>query len=116
MKSRWAKPGSFEQKWYLYDAENVILGRLASKIAMTLMGKNKPIYTPSIDTGDFVVVVNADKIATLNGDVNVPGSVDKKIKDYVDKFKSAREAKEGDVLIRKVNEHGKHRMIRKETN
>ena len=64
MKSTWAKPGSFEQKWYLYDAENVILGRLASKIAMTLMGKNKPIYTPSIDTGDFVVVVNADKIAT----------------------------------------------------
>ena len=48
----------------LYDAENVILGRLASKIAMTLMGKNKPIYTPSIDTGDFVVVVNAEKIAT----------------------------------------------------
>ena len=64
MKSTWAKPGSFEQKWYLYDAENVILGRLASKIAMTLMGKNKPIYTPSIDTGDFDVVVNADKIAT----------------------------------------------------
>ncbi len=64
MKSTWAKPGSFEQKWYLSDAENVILGRLASKIAMTLMGKNKPIYTPSIDTGDFVVVVNAEKIAT----------------------------------------------------
>ena len=64
MKSTWAKPGSLEQKWYLYDAENVILGRLASKIAMTLMGKNKPIYTPSIDTGDFVVVVNAEKIAT----------------------------------------------------
>lgn len=64
MKSTWAKPGSFEQQWYLYDAENVILGRLASKIAMTLMGKTKPIYTPSIDTGDFVVVINADKIAT----------------------------------------------------
>ena len=64
MKSTWAKPGSFEQKWYLIDAEDLILGRLASKIAMTLMGKNKPIYTPSIDTGDYVVVVNADKIAT----------------------------------------------------
>lgn len=64
MKSTWAKPGSFEQKWYVYDAEGVILGRLASKIAMTLMGKTKPIYTPSIDTGDFVVVVNAEKIAT----------------------------------------------------
>lgn len=63
MKSTWAKPGSFEQKWYLYDAEDVVLGRLATKIAMTLMGKTKPIYTPSIDTGDFVVVVNAEKIA-----------------------------------------------------
>lgn len=62
MKTTWAKPGSFEQKWYLYDADDLILGRLASRIAMTLMGKCKPIYTPSIDTGDFVVVVNASKI------------------------------------------------------
>ncbi len=64
MKSTWTKPGSFEQKWFEMDADGVILGRLASKIAMVLMGKNKPIYTPSIDTGDFVVVVNAEKIAT----------------------------------------------------
>lgn len=64
MKSTWTKPGSFEQKWFEYDADGIILGRLASNIAMVLMGKNKPIYTPSIDTGDFVVVVNAEKIAT----------------------------------------------------
>lgn len=71
MKSTWAKPGAFEQKWYLYDAENVILGRLASKIAMTLMGKTKPIYTPTIDTGDFVVVVNAEKIAYTGKNKNI---------------------------------------------
>lgn len=71
MKSTWAKPGSFEQKWYLYDAEDVILGRLASKIAMKLMGKTKPIYTPSIDTGDFVVVVNAEKIAVTGKNKNL---------------------------------------------
>lgn len=64
MKTTWAKPGSFEQKWYLYDAENVVLGRLASKIAMQLMGKDKPTYTPTVDTGDFIIVVNAEKIGT----------------------------------------------------
>ncbi len=54
---------NFTQEWKLYDAEGAILGRLASKIAMDLMGKNKPIYTPHIDTGDYIVVINADKIA-----------------------------------------------------
>lgn len=61
-KSSWAKPGNFEQKWYLFDASEAVLGRLASKIAMILMGKTKPIYTPSIDTGDYVVVINASKV------------------------------------------------------
>ncbi|MGA1861901.1 50S ribosomal protein L13 [Deferribacter thermophilus] len=61
MKTTWAKP-DIEKKWYLVDAEGKTLGRLASKIAKILMGKNKPIYTPFIDTGDFVVVINADKI------------------------------------------------------
>jgi large subunit ribosomal protein L13 len=51
-----------EQKWYVVDAENQTLGRLASQIAMVLRGKNKPTYTPFLDTGDFVIVVNADKI------------------------------------------------------
>jgi len=62
MKSYMAKTGEVDQAWYLIDAENAILGRLAVKIAMTLMGKNKPIYTPHVDTGDFVIVVNAEKI------------------------------------------------------
>jgi large subunit ribosomal protein L13 len=61
MKTSWAKV-DMEKKWYLVDANNVILGRLASRIAKILMGKNKPIYTPFMDTGDFVVVVNADKV------------------------------------------------------
>lgn len=63
MKTTWGKPGTFEQKWYVMDAEGYILGRMASKIAMMLMGKHKPIYTPFIDTGDYIVVVNAEKVA-----------------------------------------------------
>lgn len=62
MKSFLAKKGQVEQKWWLVDAENKVLGRLASKVAMVLMGKTKPIYTPHVDTGDYVVVVNAEKI------------------------------------------------------
>ncbi|MDR0453902.1 MAG: 50S ribosomal protein L13 [Deferribacteraceae bacterium] len=62
MKTSWATPGTYEQKWYLIDAQDYVLGRMASRIAMMLMGKHKPIYTPFIDTGDFVVVVNAAKV------------------------------------------------------
>lgn len=54
---------NIEQKWYVVDAENQRLGRLATQIAMILRGKNKPTYTPFMDVGDFVVVVNADKVA-----------------------------------------------------
>ena len=62
MKSYMAKKNEVEQKWLLVDAEDAILGRMAAEIAPVLMGKNKPTYTPHIDTGDFVVVINADKI------------------------------------------------------
>jgi large subunit ribosomal protein L13 len=62
MKSFLAKKEDIEHKWHLIDAEGQILGRLAAKIAPILMGKTKPIYTPNIDTGDYVVVVNAEKI------------------------------------------------------
>src|SRR5512140_2075510 len=62
MKSFMAKKGEVDQKWLLVDADGAILGRLAAKVAPILMGKTKPIYTPNVDTGDFVVVVNADKI------------------------------------------------------
>lgn len=57
-----AKPGQVTQNWLLVDAEDQVLGRLAAKIAVILMGKHKPEYTPHIDTGDFVVVLNAEKI------------------------------------------------------
>ena len=63
MKTFVAKEQAVEKKWYLVDAENKILGRLASQIAVRLRGKHKPIFTPHADTGDFIVVVNADKIA-----------------------------------------------------
>lgn len=62
MKSFVAKKEIVEHKWLLVDAEDAILGRMACKIAPILMGKTKPIYTPHVDTGDFVIVVNADKI------------------------------------------------------
>ena len=76
-----AKPLEIQRKWYVIDATDKPLGRLASEVAIVLMGKNKPIYTPSIDTGDFVVVVNADKIATTG------------------KFKSREEIKKSSVFI-----------------
>jgi large subunit ribosomal protein L13 len=62
MKSYMARPASVERKWHLIDAEGQTLGRLATEIALLLRGKNKPQYTPHIDTGDFVVVVNAEKV------------------------------------------------------
>ena len=62
MKTYSAKPHEVEAKWYLIDANGMILGRLASMIANILRGKNKPQYTPHIDTGDFVVVINSEKI------------------------------------------------------
>lgn len=62
MKTYSAKPGEVERKWYLIDADGVVLGRLATTAAQILRGKNKPQYTPHVDTGDFVVVVNADKV------------------------------------------------------
>ena len=58
-----AKPGEIERRWFVIDAEGETLGRLSTRIADTLRGKRKPQYTPHIDTGDFVVVVNAEKIA-----------------------------------------------------
>ena len=62
MKSYMASPSTIERQWYVVDATGHTLGRLASEIAKVLRGKNKPTYTPHIDTGDYVIVVNADKI------------------------------------------------------
>lgn len=62
MKSFMASPSTIERKWYVVDATGHTLGRLSSEIASILRGKNKPTFTPHIDTGDYVIVVNADKI------------------------------------------------------
>jgi large subunit ribosomal protein L13 len=61
-KTYYAKPSEIERNWVILDAEGEILGRLAAKAASIIRGKNKPSYTPSMDTGDFVVVINAEKI------------------------------------------------------
>ena len=86
MKSFMASPSNIERKWYVVDATGHTLGRLSSEIAKVLRGKNKPTYTPHIDTGDYVVVINADKI-------KVSGKkLDDKVyyshSDYVGGFKS----------------------------
>ncbi len=63
MNTFMANPDKIERKWYVVDAEGCTLGRLASEVAKVLRGKNKPEYTPHVDTGDYVIVINADKVA-----------------------------------------------------
>ena len=70
MKTFMASPATIERKWYVVDAEGKTLGRLASEIAKVLRGKNKPIFTPHIDTGDYVIVVNADKVKVTGKKLN----------------------------------------------
>lgn len=62
MKTYMAKPQTVEKKWYIVDGTNMPLGRLASQVATILKGKNKPEYTPHVDTGDYVIVINTDKV------------------------------------------------------
>ncbi len=62
MKTFMAKEGQVERKWYVVDATGLVLGRLASQVAAVLRGKNKPNYTPNVDTGDHVIVINTDKV------------------------------------------------------
>ncbi len=67
MKSYMAKAETVQRKWYVVDAEGMVLGRLASQVASILRGKNKPTYTPNVDTGDHVIILNSDKVI-LTGD------------------------------------------------
>ncbi|NLD52156.1 MAG: 50S ribosomal protein L13, partial [Clostridiales bacterium] len=62
MNTYMANAQSVERKWYVIDADGMVLGRLASQVAAILRGKHKPIYTPHVDTGDHVIIINADKI------------------------------------------------------
>jgi large subunit ribosomal protein L13 len=66
-----AKPGELEKKWFVVDASDEVLGRLASDIATVLMGKHRPEYTPHVDCGDYVVVINADKVGMTGNKMNV---------------------------------------------
>lgn len=70
MKSYMAKTNEVDRKWYVIDAEGKVLGRLASEISAILTGKNKPIYTPHVDTGDFVIIINAEKIKLTGNKLN----------------------------------------------
>lgn len=87
MKSYMANPSTIERKWFIVDATGHTLGRLASEVANVLRGKNKPVFTPHVDTGDYVIVVNAEKIAVTGK------KMDQKIyyshSDYVGGLKSA---------------------------
>ncbi len=70
MKTYHAKPGEVEREWLLVDATDMVVGRLASELAQILKGKRKPTYTPHIDTGDFVVVINAEKVRLTGNKTN----------------------------------------------
>ena len=87
MKTSMASSATVDRKWYVVDAEGMTLGRLASEVAKVLRGKNKPTFTPHVDTGDYVIVVNAEKIAVTGK------KMDQKIyyshSDYVGGLKSA---------------------------
>ena len=87
MKTFMASSATVDRKWYVVDAEGMTLGRLASEVAKVLRGKNKPTFTPHVDTGDYVIVVNAEKIAVTGK------KMDQKIyyshSDYVGCLKSA---------------------------
>jgi large subunit ribosomal protein L13 len=70
MRTLFAKKTDVERKWYLVDAEDQVLGRLATRIATRLRGKHKPVFTPNIDTGDFIVVINAEKVKLTGNKLN----------------------------------------------
>ena len=95
MKTFLPKVDEIERKWYVVDATNLVLGRLATKIAMRLRGKDKPIYTPHLDCGDFVVVINAEKVA-LTGNK----ATDKTYEDYSG-YMSGRKVQTADVILKK---------------
>ena len=70
MRTYSAKPGEVERNWYVVDASDETLGRLASRIAVVLRGKHKPQFTPHVDTGDYIVVINAEKVAVTGNKLN----------------------------------------------
>jgi len=105
MRTEIPKAGEIKQEWYLVDAKNKVLGRLATRIATILRGKNKPYFSPHLDTGDFVIVINAEKIK-LTGNKSIqkiyarysgyPGGLSKV------PFKRMQEQKPEEIIIHAV--------------
>ncbi len=111
MKSFLAKKEDVQQRWFVIDATDKVLGRMASKIAPVLMGKNKPTYTPHVDTGDYVIVVNAEKIRVTGKKQNT------KEYDHYTHYPGGRKVVSFSKMItekpEKVIEHAVKRMLPK---
>ena len=111
MKTFMASPATIDRKWYVVDATGMTLGRLASEVASVLRGKNKPIFTPHIDTGDYVIIVNAEKVAVTGK------KLDQKVyyhhSDYVGGMKSATLREKMNKRPEDVIEHGVKGMLPK---
>ena len=111
MKTFMASPATIDRKWYVVDATGMTLGRLASEVASVLRGKNKPIFTPHIDTGDYVIVINAEKIAVTGK------KMDQKIyyhhSDYVGGMKEATLREKLNKKPEEVIEHAVKGMLPK---
>ena len=106
-----ASPATIDRKWYVVDATDMTLGRLASEVASVLRGKNKPIFTPHMDTGDYVIIINAEKIAVTGK------KLDQKIyyhhSDYVGGMKSATLREKMNKKPEEVIEHAVKGMLPK---
>mgnify|MGYP002067984637 FL=1 len=111
MKTFMASPATIDRKWYVVDATGKTLGRLASEVASVLRGKNKPIFTPHMDTGDYVIVVNAEKVAVTGK------KLDQKIyyhhSDYVGGMKSTTLREKLNKKPEEVIEHAVKGMLPK---
>lgn len=70
MKTQFAKKSDIDRKWYVVDAKEAVLGKLATRVAVYLRGKNKPVFTPNADTGDFIIVINAEKVRLTGNKLN----------------------------------------------
>lgn len=111
MKTFMASPATIDRKWYVVDATDMTLGRLASEVASVLRGKDKPIFTPHMDTGDYVIIINAEKIAVTGK------KLDQKIyyhhSDYVGGMKSATLREKMNKKPEEVIEHAVKGMLPK---
>ena len=111
MKTFMASPATIDRKWYVVDATDMTLGRLASEVASVLRGKKKPIFTPHMDTGDYVIIINAEKVAVTGK------KLDQKVyyhhSDYVGGMKSATLREKMNKKPEEVIEHAVRGMLPK---